>query len=200
MSLTDPGRGDRSSQVVEALRRRGGEATSAQIAEDLHLHASTARFHLDHLVAEGRVRTRREQRTTRGRPRTIFQIVADPDDGPRSYRVLADILVGAVAQADDPAEAGRRAGASWGRNHGGEVVPVLEEMGFAPEQDGEVIALRHCPFIDLAAGRPEIVCPVHQGVVEGLVGQPVVLEAHPGSTCYLRPGEAGQNPGAATDR
>lgn len=210
MSLTDPGRGDRSSQVVEALRRRGGEATSAQIAEDLGLHPSTARFHLDHLVAEGRAETRRQERTTRGRPHTIFRLVAGPDDGPRAYQLLASILVDAVAREEDPAEAGLRAGRAWGRRRGGGLDDVLDEMGFAPTREGDVITLRHCPFLDLATAQPRVVCALHRGVIEGVAGIPAQLEAHPGSTCRVRleatateprttpgsPGENGAAPGS----
>ena len=54
-SLVDPGSQKRIDEVADALRRRGGSATSAELASDLGIHPSTARFHLDRLVEQGRV-------------------------------------------------------------------------------------------------------------------------------------------------
>ena len=42
------------------------------------------------------------------------------------------------------------------------------------------LAVRHCPFLELAAGRQEIVCPVHLGLMRGALegwGAPVRAEA-----------------------
>lgn len=65
-SLVDPGSQKRIDEVADALRRRGGSATSAELASDLGIHPSTARFHLDRLVEQGRVEATRRHRATRG--------------------------------------------------------------------------------------------------------------------------------------
>ena len=41
-SLVDPGSQKRIDEVADALRRRGGSATSAELASDLRIHPSTA--------------------------------------------------------------------------------------------------------------------------------------------------------------
>lgn len=188
-SLTDPGADSPAERVTEALRRRGGTASASEIGADLGLHPSTARFHLDRLVNQGRVRVSRERRATRGRPRTMFTLEPDPIEGPRSYQMLAEVLVASLARQSDGPERAARAGAEWGRHFADQdVVALLAEVGFAPSPDpdrDDRIALGHCPFIDLATDHPEVVCPLHRGVVEGAVGHPVTLEAHPGATCVI---------------
>lgn len=68
------------------------------------------------------------------------------------------------------------------------LVQLLDTFGFAPDHDGGAhrgganapaavvtgagtppapLAVRHCPFLELAAGDQEIVCPVHLGLMRG---------------------------------
>jgi predicted ArsR family transcriptional regulator len=65
------------------------------------------------------------------------------------------------------------------------LVGLLEEFGFAPEApeggaaEGMRIGLRNCPFLDLAEARPEVVCPVHLGLMRGALegwGAPVTVD------------------------
>jgi predicted ArsR family transcriptional regulator len=48
---------------------------------------------------------------------------------------------------------------------------LLDELGFAPEprpgEQAPLIALRHCPFLELARTGTGIVCPVHLGLMQG---------------------------------
>lgn len=215
MTLTDPGPESRADDVAAALRRRGGTATSAQVASDLGLHPSTARFHLDRLVAAGRAEASREARTTRGRPHTLFTLSEDSTCGPRAYQVLSEVLVEALAAGPDPASRARSAGRRWGAGHCGEPFDLLDELGFAPREVAHSsdddsgtdpggaptdeqrsaastsptrprrIDLHHCPFIDLAQRHPEVVCPLHRGVIEASTSRPVELEAHPGGVCAV---------------
>jgi predicted ArsR family transcriptional regulator len=62
----------------------------------------------------------------------------------------------------------------------------LDALGFDPElaaDDGQVtVGFAHCPFRELAESNPEIVCALHQGLVEGIVrglGGAAVDEFHP---------------------
>jgi predicted ArsR family transcriptional regulator len=47
-------------------------------------------------------------------------------------------------------------------------------LGFDPEvvdlDDGAVMAFAHCPYRELAEAQPDLVCQLHCGLVEGLVG------------------------------
>ena len=50
---------------------------------------------------------------------------------------------------------------------------MLSELGFDPavvHDDGLVtIAFTHCPYAELAAAHPDVVCHLHRGLVEGFV-------------------------------
>jgi predicted ArsR family transcriptional regulator len=106
--------------------------------------------------------------------------------GPRHYRVLAEVLADTIATGPDPSSRAVEAGRAWGRHQvslsgdgddsgTGEsvdrLVTLLNGLGFAPERrehEGQAqIGLRHCPFLELAANRSEIVCPVHLGLMQG---------------------------------
>ena len=56
-------------------------------------------------------------------------------------------------------------------------------MGFAPQLrtvDGQQqVGLRHCPFLELADGGSDVVCPVHLGLMRGALeawNAPVTVE------------------------
>jgi len=53
------------------------------------------------------------------------------------------------------------------------LVTRLDAMGFDPAvalgEDGATVAFANCPFRELAEANPEIVCSLHQGLVEGFV-------------------------------
>ncbi len=44
---------------------------------------------------------------------------------------------------------------------------LLDEQGFEPEARENEILMHRCPFHDLAATHPEIVCGVHRGLIAG---------------------------------
>lgn len=117
--------------------------------------------------------------------------------GPRSYQLLAEILTIGFTDDDNPSVRAFAAGRAWGRQRawgqrvarapetgaapGPEVsvdrlIGLLDELGFAPEHrrhdpdrpGGEDrIGLRHCPFLELAETRRDIICPIHLGLMQG---------------------------------
>jgi predicted ArsR family transcriptional regulator len=53
-------------------------------------------------------------------------------------------------------------------------VGCLAELGYAPEvEDGEelLVVLRPCPYEDLAAEDPGVVCQLHLGLIRGVLGE-----------------------------
>lgn len=48
------------------------------------------------------------------------------------------------------------------------LVRLLADGGFQPEvvADGDEIHLHHCPFVELAAAHPDVVCGAHLGIIE----------------------------------
>lgn len=178
------GAGGRREDVFAVLRGSASALTIAAIAEHLDVHPNTVRFHLDTLVADGRVERVEPDSHRAGRPPQLFRAVPRMDPGgPRHYRLLAEILTAGLAERGAGAMA-VNAGRAWAvraappmrrppgaRAAVDRLVGLLAEMGFAPHRraaDGEVyVALRHCPFLELAQDRTSVVCPIHLGLMQG---------------------------------
>jgi predicted ArsR family transcriptional regulator len=175
----------------------------AEIADRLQVHPNTVRFHLETLVGNGQVERTTADPGTPGRPPALFRAVRGMDPmGPRHFRVLAEVLAAGLATDPDPGRRAVEAGRSWGRQQASSVAgaiggdkPVeadesverlmgmLDELAFAPEQTAgggrPTIGLRHCPFLELAVSRSDVVCPVHLGLMQGAMeswGAPVTVD------------------------
>ena len=180
----------RRADVLRILKERPGPLSINDIADELSVHPNTVRFHLERLVELGQVKRVRSDRRVTGRPPLLFGPVRRMDPtGPRQYQVLAELLVQSLATGPDRTARAVEAGQAWGLRHGvsasaGEarepagprdsvdrLVELLDGIGFAPETrvDGRQrqIGLRHCPFLELAEVRSEVVCPVHLGLMQG---------------------------------
>ncbi|HLN04697.1 MAG TPA: hypothetical protein VK217_00355 [Acidimicrobiales bacterium] len=155
------------------------------------LHRNSARAHLDALVSVGLARRRIEQRTTRGRPRVLFENAAAPRErrgdsraeADLGYRDLALLLAGQLTEMEDAASEAVRAGRRWAAaldspqlppgpltaaEAMGAVTGLLERLGFHPEAmpDEGRILLHRCPFADVAKGARPVVCGVHLGMLK----------------------------------
>lgn len=156
----------RRGEVLQLLRDVDDSLSIAQVAERLGIHANTVCFHLDTLVSDG-------------------QVAGMDRMGPRHYRILAEVL----AADPNPRRKGMDAGRHWGRLYAsartetGEecdfvepsdaverLMRMLDELDFAPERptgdNRSQIALRHCPFLELAESRSEIACSVHLSLIQ----------------------------------
>lgn len=179
----------RRRDVLRVLKAAADPMSIAAIADELGVHPNTVRFHLDTLVSDGRVEHVEPERKRPGRPPLMFRALRQMDpEGPRHYQVLAEILATSIADGRDPRAKALAAGRAWGRKlkppvpHGKKLaakqsidrlVGVLGEFGFAPERrksGGEQqIGLRHCPFLELAEIRSDVVCPIHLGLMQGVL-------------------------------
>ena len=166
------------------LREAQAPMAVAEIAERLGVHVNTVRFHLEALRQAGQVEGAMAQARTPGRPPQVFRAVQRMDPaGQRHYRVLAEVLVAGLGEGSRAGRTAAAAGRAWGRAHAGDhrgpavadrLVALLDDAGFAPERaairggGSEVdIGLRNCPFLELAEGRPDVVCSIHRGLMEG---------------------------------
>lgn len=169
--------------------------SAREIAEHLGVHITTARFHLDLLIDAGIVQTQ-SIRSGVGRPHKVYSVRPGSlraASSEQSYRRLAELLADSLAagQHTTPEDAG----AAWGRSKTaavlgagtgdparssgqwigkiGQMVDVLQEWGYTPEialaADGRTarVSLRDCPFLELAAKHPDVVCGVHRGLIRG---------------------------------
>lgn len=153
--------------IAHLLAEADGPMDAAAVAEAAGIHLTTARFHLDQLVASGSVMRAPDPEGMVGRPRVRYSpaavVRADPARA-AMVTALADALDGAP---DGPARA-RAAGREWasGLPDAVDLTAVLERLGFAPAAEGSGIRLRACPFADAARAHPGIVCEVHRGIID----------------------------------
>jgi predicted ArsR family transcriptional regulator len=183
--------GARRRQVLEAIHRSPAPLSASEIAGRAGIHPSTARFHLDALMADGVIERMVAEPCGPGRPRVVYR--ARPGTalgGERRYRVLAEILLAYLTSAasGSAAAAAADAGRAWGEHVIPRAAPfhqvgcaeavtrvlaMLDDLAFAPETvagDGDMpaqVRLRHCPFLELAEHHSDIVCSLHLGLIQG---------------------------------
>ncbi len=168
------------ARVLALLQSEGRPMTLAELSEAGDLHPNTLRAHLEGLLDRGYVVRASEPATGRGRPAHRYTL-AGPRPAPAAELTgLAITLAGAVARSSvNPEEDARQAGRAWGHRlaeqHGGTAAPpvdALAGMGFDPEPhpaEPGIVRLTRCPLLEAAREAPNIVCGVHQGLVEGLL-------------------------------
>jgi predicted ArsR family transcriptional regulator len=196
-----PGPIGRRLELLRVLKAATAPLSIVQIADQLGVHPNTVRFHLDTLIENRQIEPVPPDRRRPGRPPLLFRAVRGMDPtGPRHYRLLAEVLTHSLANGPDPGARAIEAGRAWGRrlapsaaddcDAAGEeegiqqLVSLLDDLGFAPERqdaDGQVVqvGLRHCPFLELAETRAQIVCPVHLGLMQGAMaawGAPLTVD------------------------
>lgn len=171
-------RASRREDVVRLLDESDEPLTIHTMAERLGMHPNTVRLHVDRLLADDRVEMTKDARGVPGRPAQLYRRVRTMDgESARRYRVLAEILVDELGQRPDPTEAAIEAGRRWGRREAEHtdtpdpmtgLVEVLDRIGFGPQPNGDGrVDVCHCPFLELAQRRPDVVCNVHLGIMQG---------------------------------
>lgn len=191
---------DTRARVLAAIRTSADALTLDQIAAALGVHRNTVRFHAGALEADGLVVAEPRPTGGKGRPRMAYAPTsAGVRSGARNYRMLADVLVAHLAQSSaDPVPEARAAGRSWGealaaerRRHPASparlVREALTDIGFEPAAGPTTrpaeIELYNCPFRELVDDHQELVCALHSGLIEGLLGG----AGHPEVAVDLRP-------------
>lgn len=177
-SLDDPVR-QRLYQYIASCDEpvaREDAATAVGISRTL------AAYHLDKLAEAGILSVSYARPVGRsgpgaGRPAKRYARTRDElsvSVPPRNYRLLADLLVTAMA-ADDAgtvrstiSAAARRAGRAGASGRG--VLETLCEFGYEPAVTGEGdIELRNCPFERLARQYTEEVCGLNLQLIRGML-------------------------------
>lgn len=174
---------------LELARSPRPQAT-ADVAATLGLHPNTVRPHLERMRDVGLLQVQSESRGGVGRPQHLYSLAPEaPSLGlePASFPILARMLLRLAAATGADAADARDVGRDQGRLDGSRtahrgcldaVLDQLAAMGFDPalalddEGDGAArvsIAFAHCPFRDLAEQRPDLLCSLHRGLIEGVV-------------------------------
>jgi predicted ArsR family transcriptional regulator len=180
--------------IYQELGNSPAPLSATELAERLALHPNTVRPHLDRMREAGLVEVEPIHRGTVGRPQLRYSLAPGaPGLGfdPPAHTLLAGLLAALAEQIGgdrvDAANLGRRWGAEAGaRRQSGRgclaaLVAELDRLGFDPVEsdlggdDPPARRVRvdflHCPFRELAEAYPELVCHLHRGIVEGMVGK-----------------------------
>ena len=180
--------------IYQELAQSTAPCSATELAERLDLHPNTVRPHLDRMKEAGLVEVEPIHRGTVGRPQLRYSLAPGaPGLGfdPPAHTLLAGLLAALAEQLGgdglDAANLGRRWGTdATGRRQSGRgclaaLVAELDRLGFDPVESelggGGTEARRvrvdflHCPFRELAEAYPELVCSLHRGIVEGVVGK-----------------------------
>jgi predicted ArsR family transcriptional regulator len=186
--------GSVAERVLAALRAHPAPATLAELSGQLQVHANTVRHAVQSLITAGLVARAVSAPQGRGRPAHAFVATAEAQlarpHGPEldDHNGLTAALVAHLSESADPPAQARLIGRRWGRHvvddssagvvrpaeeaghntlAGQAIVDMLERLGFSPTIDEDAIALRTCPLLDLARGKPGVVCAIHAGLIDG---------------------------------
>ncbi len=160
------------------------------LTRKLGRHPNTVREQLNWLLERGLVLRHRVPGEGRGRPAWHYEAVG-PRPGEADFAELAASLawrLGGSARPPKP-EVALEHGREWGKDlarasgrgeqpsaeRGREItVEMLDELGFDPSADeiNDEVVLQRCPLLQAAHEFPQVVCTMHQGLVEG------ALEVH----------------------
>jgi predicted ArsR family transcriptional regulator len=172
--LADPAR----RGILESLGE-GANRGVEELAQAAGVHANTARAHLRALERAGLVERGTEDAGVRGRPRALYRLA----DGWRmpgaDFKGLADLLAQSLAALDPKPDRVRALGREWGRYLAGRpgsaeaqaLLPkVLGDLGFEARMERSTVVLESCPCPLVLDHRPELVCCLAAGVVDGVIG------------------------------
>lgn len=185
--------------------------TIARLATASGCHENTVRGHVHALWRDGFIDRELAEAAGKGRPSWLWRAAAAPSaDTASPYAGLAMALAdGLAATGDEAPDRARAVGLAWGHKLAAElpraasiddaqrtVVAVMQEQGFAPRAVSGAggtsqtrVLLKRCPLVAAAAYRPEIVCAVHLGMVEGALEAIGARDAGSTLTPMTGPGE-----------
>jgi predicted ArsR family transcriptional regulator len=173
------------------LARSARPLATSDISESLDLHPNTVRPHLERMREAGLLDVEVGGRGDVGRPQHRYSIAPnapslgfEPPTMPVLARMVLSMAARLQASADDAEAVGRTEGATRAQPYQQApstleaLVSDLDRLGFDPvvtdagdDPDAAVIAFSHCPFAELAAAHPELVCGLHRGLIAGFVAE-----------------------------
>ncbi len=161
-----------------------------EIAARLSLHPNTLRPHLRRLEEVGLATSEVRKAASVGRPQVLWSATDREERQGRDYRLLADILAGLTTTERQRARATELA-RDWGAYLVGRAAPkpgarrppgpdlavlqsALSAAGFDPRfrrkgRRSVEVTFRACPFQDLLDEHRDVVCRVHEGLMEGML-------------------------------
>jgi predicted ArsR family transcriptional regulator len=163
---------------LQIVRRLAGSEpqTLSELAEALDVHFNTVRTHVADLEEVGVLVGRERPGEGRGRRPTEYSLADDQVLASSDLSGLSELLAAAVARSGLDEKELVALGAEWGRFLAGrpgmrdplEAVPeALERLGFDARATESAIEVHGCPCSVLSPDRPEVICHLTHGVIEG---------------------------------
>ncbi|HXF56165.1 MAG TPA: helix-turn-helix domain-containing protein [Actinomycetota bacterium] len=168
----------------------GRPVSVREMSRRLSLHPNTLRPHLRRLEEAGLVAREVRKTASVGRPQTLYSARPLEEREARDFRLLAEILCGLV-RGKRALEQARELARQWGaylvaqggpkpgvrlpaRRNLAVLQDALARAGFDPRfhrlpGSAVEVTLRDCPFRELADDHRELVCALHQGLIEGMM-------------------------------
>jgi predicted ArsR family transcriptional regulator len=153
-------------------------ATLPELAQAAGVHLNTARPHVQALEAAGVLTRDRTEPHGRGRPPIEYRLADGWTPPTTDFLGLAELLAATLVRTSPSAEDVRAVGLEWGRwllgrpgaHDMAEELPLaLERLGFHGRVSGDVLELSACPCTLVLPGRPELLCELAVGVVDGVL-------------------------------
>jgi predicted ArsR family transcriptional regulator len=163
--------------IVRFLGERG-PATPAEIADGIGVHLNTVRAHLPALESAGVLVSAERAVAGRGRRPVEYSVADTSVIAATDFFALAELLAAAVVRSDVGADELRQLGVEWGaylvgrpgrRDPAAEAQAALERLGFTARAGEDSVETTGCPCPLLAPDRPDVVCTLACGVVEGVL-------------------------------
>jgi predicted ArsR family transcriptional regulator len=181
---------DTRFRLYRHLRLVGRPVSVREMSGRLSLHPNTLRPHLRRLEEAGLVAHQVRKTPGVGRPQTLYRSVEPVGEEGRDFRLLAEMLCGLLHTKRDIERATQLA-REWGaylvtqggpkpgvrlpaRQNLAALQEAMDRAGFEPrfrrDRGAVEVTLRDCPFRDLADDYRDLVCSLHRGLVEGMLG------------------------------
>jgi predicted ArsR family transcriptional regulator len=180
---------DTRSRLYRYIGLAGRPVSVREMSRRLSLHPNTLRPHLRRLEEAGLVTHEVRKTASVGRPQTLYAVREVEGRAGGGYRLLAEMLCGLV-QGRRALDQARDLAMQWGsyllaqggpkpgvrlpaRRNLAVLQGAMARAGFDPRfrrEDGAIeVTLRDCPFRDLADDHRDLVCTLHQGLLEGML-------------------------------
>jgi len=180
-------------RVLRALVDNPDPMTVAELALALGGHPNTMRLHLQALLVDGWVAELPLTPHGRGRPPKAYAAtdagsrVAAPSSATLVDAAFVEALTEHLEASPHPGAAAVSIGRRWGvrlsetGEHSGLVSTIIGQVSGAEGiLDGH--AFRSCPLVTTARRNPDVVCGLHQGLIDALAPAPMTLAP------FARPG------------
>ena len=182
---------DTRYRLYRYLGLSGRAVSVRELSRRLSLHPNTVRPHLRRLEEAGLITREIRKGHAVGRPQTLYSLAEVATEDGRGFRMLAEILCGlfrtkrerdrAVALAREWGQylVARRGAKPGVRLPAGRNLAMLQEAmaeaGFEPRfrrqgPKAVEVTLRDCPFRELVDDHRDLVCGLHRGLLEGMLG------------------------------